>query len=81
MAELEPQTGIRLDAFKKIVDDIEGDPEIQKLFGPEVARNLVVVGRGDDVRLEATRELSDEETGVFMKAVVKALEANLIPPE
>ena len=48
----EARVSIRLDVMKDIIEDIDRNHELQKIFGSPVSESLVVVAEGNDLRVE-----------------------------
>ena len=48
----EERVSIRLDVIKDIIEDIERNHELQKIFGSPVSESLVIIADNNDIRIE-----------------------------
>jgi len=46
------RVSIRLDVLKDIIEDIDRNHELQRIFGSPVSESLVIVAEGNDIRIE-----------------------------
>lgn len=68
---------IRLDLLDNIIDDLNNNEELQKIFGEPVSRTLVVVAGNNDLRIEAAIGLTNEQENTFLDILDKVLAKNL----
>ena len=69
-----------MDVLLDIIEDLESNVEIQKIFGLEVSRNLVVVADNNDLKIEdgGSVELTQKETESFLRILDEAIRKNAI---
>lgn len=48
----EGRVSIRLDVIKEVIEDIDRNHELQKIFGSPVSESLVIVADNNDIRVE-----------------------------
>jgi hypothetical protein len=62
------RVGIRMDVLYDIIDELNGHPELQKIFGAPVARSLFAVAEDGDFRIEEAgiMDLNEDEAQTFM---------------
>ncbi len=62
------RVGIRMDVLYDIIDELNGNPELQKMFGAPVARSLFAIAEDGDFRIEEAGivDLSEDEAEKFM---------------
>jgi len=51
-AESPERVSIRLDILKDIIEDIDRNHELQRIFGSPVSESLVIVADNNDIRIE-----------------------------
>jgi len=85
----EPLVGIRLDILRKIMDDLDENPKLVKLFGSPVCSKLAVVPDVNDIWVtelnlvklsgEQKKEFQGELSAIMQKRIKEA-EAAEAPP-
>ncbi len=50
--ERKERVSIRLDVIKDVIEDIDRNNELQKIFGSPVSESLVIVAENNDIRIE-----------------------------
>jgi len=57
-----------MDVLYDIIDELNGHPELQKIFGAPVARSLFAVAEDGDFRIEEAgiMDLNEDEAQTFM---------------
>lgn len=74
------RVGIRMDVLQSIIEDLDNDPELQRIFGSPVSRALVAVAEKDDFRIEESGRvnISDDETVKFVEILNRIIKENTI---
>lgn len=74
------RVGIRMDVLYNIIEDLNKDAELQKIFGSPVARSLFAVAEHNDFRIEegGKAELEEEEIQRFLQILNRVIKANTI---
>lgn len=80
MAEEKERFGIRMDVLYNIINDLNNNDELQKIFGKPVAQALVVVADGNDLRIEegGAIELTPEQEKRFLEILDAVIRANAV---
>ena len=62
------RVGIRLDVLQDIVSELDGNAELQRMFGSPVSRSLFAVAEDGDFRIEEAGvvDLSEGEAEKFL---------------
>ena len=63
--------GIEMDKLRAIIDRLDADPRLQRIFGTPVSRCLAVVSEEGDMRIEELGrvQLSDHDRQVFLEVL------------
>ncbi|RLI88610.1 MAG: hypothetical protein DRO62_03435 [Candidatus Altiarchaeales archaeon] len=74
------RVGIRMDVLYNIIEDLNNDPELQRIFGSPVSKSLVAVAEDDDLRIEegGAIDLGEEETERFLEILNRIIKANTV---
>jgi len=74
------RVGIRIDVLHNIIEDLNNDPELQRIFGSPVSKALVAVAEDNDLRIEegGIVDLEEEETKRFLEILNRIIKANTI---
>ena len=84
MAEAEDvnpeRVGIRMDVLDNIINDLNSNDELKKIFGEPVSKSLVVVADENDLRIEdgGVVELKDEQEKRFLEILDDVIKANAV---
>ncbi|HDH41741.1 MAG TPA: hypothetical protein ENG12_04995 [Candidatus Altiarchaeales archaeon] len=81
MEEIDKErVGIRMDVLYNIIEDLNNDPELQRIFGSPVSKSLVAVAEDNDIRIEegGAVDLTEEETEKFLEILNRIIKANTI---
>ncbi|RLI90714.1 MAG: hypothetical protein DRO89_05385 [Candidatus Altiarchaeales archaeon] len=81
MEEIDKErVGIRMDILYNIIEDLNNDPELQRIFGSPVSKSLVAVAEDNDIRIEegGAVDLTEEETEKFLEILNRIIKANTI---
>jgi len=79
--EINPErVGIRMDVLDNIIDDLNNNDELQRIFGEPVSKSLVVVADSNDLRIEdgGVVELTGEQEKRFLDILDEVIRANSI---
>lgn len=74
------RVGIRIDVLHNIIEDLNNDPDLQRIFGSPVSKALVAVAEDNDLRIEegGVVDLEEEETERFLEILNRIIKANTI---
>lgn len=74
------RVGIQMDVLDNIISDLNGNPELQKMFGVPVSRALVVVADNNDLRIEegGRMALTEDQSKRFLEILDEVIKANAI---
>lgn len=74
------RSGIFLDVLENIINDLNGNAELQGIFGIPVSRALIIVADQNDLRIEegGRVELSTQQQKVFLRVLDEIILANRI---
>jgi hypothetical protein len=81
MQEIEKErVGIRIDVLHSIIEDLNDDMELQRIFGSPVSKALIAVADDNDLRIEegGVMDLTNEETEKFLEILNKIIKKNTI---
>jgi hypothetical protein len=75
----ETPMAIRLDMLQDIIEDLNANTKLQKLFDTPVIENLMMVADSFDLRIEyaGTSELSDQESDLLISILEETIQANI----
>ena len=70
---------IRLDTLRKILDDLDADPELRQIFGGDVTGKLGLISMRNDIKISELKmtDLSDADAKKFLHNLRTILRKNL----
>lgn len=74
------RVGIRMDVLDNIIDDLNNNDDLKKIFGEPVSKALVVVADNNDLRIEdgGVVELSEEQEKGFLEILDSIIRSNAV---
>lgn len=74
------RVGIQMDVLDNIINDLNVNPELQKIFGVPVSRALVVVADNNDLRIEEGGKvaINEEQSKRFLEILDEVIRSNAI---
>lgn len=74
---------MRLDFFRKLLDELDGNPRLQELFGFPVTSKLGVLADGNDLKIIDLEiaQLNEEQKSSFLEELGRILQKNIVEPE
>lgn len=74
------RVGIRMDVLDNIIDDLNNNDELKKIFGEPVSKALVIVADDNDLRIEdgGAVELAEEQEKRFLEILDDVIKANAV---
>jgi len=73
------QMALRLDMLQDIIEDLNANTKLQKLFGDPVSESLMIVADQNDLRIEyaGEEELTDKESELLIGILEETIQANI----
>lgn len=70
---------IRLDVLRKILDDLDSDPELRQIFGGDVTSKLGLISMRNDIKISELKmtDLKEAEAQKFLHNLRSILRKNL----
>ncbi len=74
------RVGIFMDVLDNMIQDLNENPELQRIFGVPVSRALVLVSDENDLRIEEGGRvaLSEEQLETFLRVLDEVVRANAV---